>query len=235
MPIWLSVGLDTRVCLSGGPESFVHPWENAFADQPPDHPVANMTWFDAAAFCRWLGETEGRTYRLPTEAEWEYACRAGTHSQFWCGNALWMYRPMGNLSDWGLRRGDAVHMEWVSPWDDGYRQLAPVGSYPPNPFGVYDMHGNIREWVADWYQEDYYNELDDQHRQTGLVPEDPQGPAKGHQRTIRGGGYASNASYTRSARRIYRAPGSRNVRNGFRVVCEVGKEQEETSDRQVKR
>ena len=96
-------------------------------------PVVYVSWEDAKQYVAWLSQRTGRRYRLPSEAEWEYAARAGTTTHFWWGNAA--DRNRANCAGCG------------SQWDD--RQTAPVGSFPPNAFGVHDMHGNVKEWVED--------------------------------------------------------------------------------------
>src|SRR5207247_828477 len=108
---------------------------------PDNAPVDSVTWEDARALCQQLSDRPGekaanRVYRLPTEAEWEYACRAGTTGYFWYGN---QYRPMMANTHLG-----------------GLKRTATVGLYPPNPWGLFDMHGNVWEWCADWYAIDYY-------------------------------------------------------------------------------
>ncbi|QDT45671.1 Serine/threonine-protein kinase pkn1 [Gimesia alba] len=198
-------------------EDPLHPWEKVGFDQDETHPVVNVTWFDAMAFCRWLSEKENRTYRLPYEAEWEFACRAGTETVFNTGNSLWYYGPMENHSDQTVNPGLIVHMQDASPWKDGYANTSPVGTFPQNHFGLFDTHGNVREWCMDWCDEEYYSHS---------PKVDPRGPQTGSSRVLRGGCWGSNEYYCRSGRRMERAPGSRNVRNGFRILCEISPESE---------
>jgi formylglycine-generating enzyme required for sulfatase activity len=173
----------------------------------PDHPVEGVSWGDAVAFCRRLSalpaEREAkRTYRLPTEAEWEHACRAGTATPFSCGPSLSgaqanfdAGRPYGGAAPQPLRG-----------------KTTAVGSYGPNPWGLGDMHGNVWEWCADWYAERYYR----------LAPEaDPQGPPQGDRRVVRGGAWNNSGHLGRSARRNKYAPDFRTDTIGFRVVLEV--------------
>lgn len=188
------------------------PWEGVGFEQHEQHPVVNVTWFDAMAFCRWLSALEGRVYRLPSEAEWEFSCRAGTDTIFNSGNSLWFWGPIENQADQELRPGLIGHKEDATPWNDGYSFTAPVRSYRPNAFGLCDTHGNIREWCMDWYDEKYY---------TDSPVANPRGPDHGQERTLRGGSWASNEYYCRSGRRTSRVPSARNVRNGFRILCEV--------------
>src|SRR5262249_40147173 len=99
-----------------------------------DDPVVFVTWHDAVAFCRWLSKKEGKTYRLPTEAEWEYACRAGTKTLYATGDTI-------SASQANLGRSA----------DGKPQRVVKVGSYRPNAWGLYDMHGNVQEWCSDWY------------------------------------------------------------------------------------
>jgi formylglycine-generating enzyme required for sulfatase activity len=178
----------------------------------PDHPVLMVSWKDAEAFCRWLSEKEGRTYRLPTEAEWEYAARGGTTTPWWTGSDPRALAGAANTADAPLR--DRVpRASWSAEWSDGFPFLAPVGSFRPNPFGLYDVTGNVWEWCHDWYQADYY---------AGAPREDPAGPETGSFRTIRGGGWFNDARQNRSAQRIYFEPTFRYcLLSGFRVVREI--------------
>jgi formylglycine-generating enzyme required for sulfatase activity len=108
-------------------------WQNAIDKQTDDHPVVRVTWNDAQAFCAWLSKKEGEKYRLPTEAEWEYACRAGTKTRF----------HNGDDDDAGLKEVANV----------GYYTTLPVGQLKGNAFGLYDMHGNVYEWCQDLYEQ----------------------------------------------------------------------------------
>ncbi|MHC4641530.1 MAG: formylglycine-generating enzyme family protein, partial [Planctomycetota bacterium] len=133
-----------------------------------DNPVVKVSWSDAVEFCNRLSEKEGRIYRLPTEAEWEYACRAGTTTPFYTGETI-------NTSQVNFN-GDPISGYVTKGIDRG--RTTSVGSFQPNGFGLYDMHGNVWEWCIDWYAEDYYK----------VSPStDPQGPPTGMSRVIRGG------------------------------------------------
>jgi formylglycine-generating enzyme required for sulfatase activity/tRNA A-37 threonylcarbamoyl transferase component Bud32 len=163
----------------------------------PAYPVDSVTWDDAVKFCAALSaRTEekqaGRRYRLPTEAEWEFACRAGTTTWFSVGDEL--APDQGNYNASGHGRG------------------VPVGSYAANPFGLHDMHGNVREWCADWSADDYYAQS---------PKEDPPGPRSGTKRIVRGGSWASAAMFCRSLNRYRLDPAIRLPHVGFRVVCEM--------------
>ena len=169
--------------------------------QTNDHPVVNVSWNDAVAFCEWLSKKEGKTYRLPTEAEWEYACRAGTTTAFHYGASL--SSTEANFIG-SLPYGDAAKGPTVG-------NTTPVGSYRPNAFGLYDMHGNVLQWCQDWYDKDYY---------ANSPTDDPQGPVAGSSRVVRGGCWFFNALLCRSAIRGGIEPTDRYDILGFRVVCE---------------
>ena len=119
-------------------------------EQTDEHPVVNVSWNDALAFCRWLSKKEGKICRLPTEAEWEYACRAGSTTRYCFGD---------DASDLG-------EYAWYGANSD--RKTHPVGTKKPNAWGLYDMHGNAWEWCADGYDAEYYEKS---------PTDDPTGPA----------------------------------------------------------
>lgn len=129
-------------------------------EQTDDHPVVCVSWNDAQAFCKWLSNKEGRTYRLPTEAEWEYACRANTKGRYSFGDASGDLQHYGNTADRSLQKrwkltlptGDRIDAPpYAQGFDDQVAFTAAVGQYKPNPWGLYDMHGNAGEWCLDWY------------------------------------------------------------------------------------
>ena len=165
----------------------------------PNCPVEMVTWDEASAFCRKLGElpqkrTIRAAYRLPTEAEWEYACRAGTTTRFAFGD-----------------NAESLSMQaWWKRTAQGRTQ--PVGGLRPNAWGLYDMHGNVWEWCQDWHRGDYY----------GASPlEDPMGATAGSSRVIRGGDWTCHAGYCRSVARNASLPGTRVSGLGFRVASVV--------------
>jgi formylglycine-generating enzyme required for sulfatase activity/serine/threonine protein kinase len=173
----------------------------------PTHPVTNITWKDAEEFCAWLSKKEGKTYRLPTEAEWEYACRAGSAH-------LWSF---------GDDHKDATAREYA--W---YTSPSKLAMNPPTPsevqrkrangFGLFDIHGNVWEMCSDVWGPAYY----EQSVKDGLAI-DPKGPAPGTApgRVVRGGSFLDSIHLTRSAYRYFLDPSLGNVHVGFRVVCEV--------------
>ena len=186
-------------------------WKNLHFTQSDDNPVSVVTWNDALAFCAWLSKKEGKTYRLPTEAEWEYACRAGTRTRFNTGDRDDDLKAAGNIADAALK-AKWLDVFWAMSWDDGYPFTAPVGKFKANAFGLHDMHGNVWEWCSDWYGEDYY----------GKSPrQDPQGPAKGKERVTRGGAWSTQPKFCRSAFRDWHEPGYRSDCVGFRVSTAI--------------
>ncbi|HNK54231.1 MAG TPA: formylglycine-generating enzyme family protein [Ottowia sp.] len=188
-------------------------WQNPGFAQTDAHPVVNVTWNDAVAMARWLSEREGVTYRLPTEAEWEYAARAGSRTRY----------PAGDDPQVLLRTANTFDRETALRWprwraqagagSDGHVFTAPVGSHAPNAFGLYDMIGNVWEWCADWYGENYY---------ARSPTDDPAGPASGKVRVRRGGSWHTWPLYARVAFRNWNTPETRYVLLGFRLLREQG-------------
>jgi formylglycine-generating enzyme required for sulfatase activity len=187
-------------------------WRNPGFPQADDHPVVNITWNDAVEFCRWLSKKEGKTYRLPTEAEWEYACRAGTTTRYNCGDDPESLTKSANTFDADSRPLYEAWSRFALKSSDGFKYTAPVGSFRPNAFGLYDMHGNVWEWCSDFYGDDYYR------NKSPL--DDPKGPPSGRRHSRRGGCWHSFALYVRSNYRNYNTPQSRYANLGLRVVLE---------------
>jgi formylglycine-generating enzyme len=172
-------------------------WNN---DRPPaghgNHPVVLVRYDDAAAYCHWSSDVMARSVRLPTEAEWEKAARAGTEG---------LRYPWGNDID--ASRGNYL----VDPLTRPQRGTRPTGTYPPNAYGLYDVCGNVWEWVADWYSADYYG-LGDMR--------DPRGPQSGNLRVVRGGSWLTDdVAMLRSAYRHQVPPDTYSYSLGFRIVC----------------
>jgi len=158
-------------------------------------PVDNVNWTDAVTFCRRLSELPkekalDHVYRLPTEAEWAYACRAGTSTIFSFGDSE---SQVGEYAWFKKNSGQTTH---------------PVGQKKPNPWGLYDMHGNVWEWCQDWYGGQYSSDS----------VTDPKGPRSGKRRVLRGGAYARRLSFIRSASRYSEVPAVRSGYNGFRIA-----------------
>lgn len=164
-------------------------------------------------FCRWLSAKERIIYRLPTEAEWEYACRAGSETSYLFGDDPEGLARVANVADATAAR--LSNWDWTIEADDAYLFTAPVGSLLPNSFGLHDMHGNVWEWCQDWFAWDYY-------LSSPLI--DPQGPATQTYRAYRGGGWYLAAEDCRSATRFGNKATFRNLLLGFRVVREIGHE-----------
>lgn len=171
------------------------PWKGRdHVKEAADHAATYISWSNAVEFCRRLSKKEGKVYRLPTEAEWEYACRAGTSTRYGFGNDeskladyAWFYKNAADIDEFFAHQ---------------------VGRKRPNAWGLYDMHGNVGEWCGDWFGADYYD------KSPGA---DPKGPATGSERIYRGGTWISNARRCRAANRGWHAPyGHYSI--GFRVV-----------------
>jgi formylglycine-generating enzyme len=183
-------------------------WRNAGFPQTDEHPVVNVSWNDADAFCRWLSKKEGQTYRLPTEAEWEYACRAGTQTRYCNGDDPEGLAEAGNVAD-AAAKSKFSDWTWAISANDGYVFTAPVGQFQPNAWGMYDMHGNACEWCADWYDGKYYG---------NSRTDDPAGPSSGTSRVLRGGSWGNRPFNCRSAYRDWDSPDFRRFTTGFRVA-----------------
>lgn len=159
-------------------------------------PARDISWDDAQQYVGWLSKTTGKTYRLPTEAEWEYAARGGTSTAFWWGDRM--------------SKGNANCKDCGDPWSDA--APANVGSFAANPFGLHDMNGSVWEWVADCWHSSYKNAPTD-----GRAWEEPACTA----RVIRGGSWREGASYMVSSTRFKYSTSVRQSQNGFRVVREA--------------
>ncbi len=159
-------------------------------------PVESVSWNDCQEFIRKLQEMDMKPYRLPTEAEWEYACRAGTTTPFHFGETI--------STDQANYDGDFVYGDGKK--GPRRQRTTPVGAFPANAFGLHDMHGNVYQWCQDWYGD--YPPRD---------VTDPKGPEKGLARVLRGGSWKSNPLSCRSAERLRYEPGARFHLYGFRV------------------
>jgi N-acyl amino acid synthase of PEP-CTERM/exosortase system len=192
--------------------------------KPPDdrswgrdsRPVINVNWEDALSYCKWLSQQTGEHYRLATEAEWEYACRAGSTTRYCYGD------DEAHLGDYA----------WYS--NNANSKTHPVGDKKPNAWQLYDMHGNVLEWCADWWSSDYYQQFmskpqhpasDNEQSASGSssvreqsASENPIGPASGSIRVVRGGSWLTVAGYCRSAFCSGKVPSSRNNYLGFRLA-----------------
>nr|WP_246860788.1 formylglycine-generating enzyme family protein [Noviherbaspirillum sp. UKPF54] len=187
-------------------------WRNPGFPQDDKHPVVNVTWNDAVALAEWLSKREGVRYRLPTEAEWEYAARAGTRTRYDSGDDPQSLPTVANTFDADTQKNWPQWKQYALAGHDGFAFTAPVGSFAPNAFGLYDMHGNAWEWVADWYDENYY---------ARSPTDDPQGPADGSVRVRRGGSWHTWALYARSSYRNWNNPDTRYTLVGIRLLREA--------------
>lgn len=179
-------------------------WRKVMGSNPShrkgnNRPVENVSWNECQEFCRKLSAKEGYTYRLPTEAEWEYACRGGTTTPFAYGRSI---------------NSRQTNFDGSEPYNDSAKsdfqgKTLEVGSFSANTFGLYDMHGNVREWCQDWYSSSYYRDS---------PARDPQGPKSGKNKVRRGGSYGSKGKWCRAAYRGAKEPDDRNKFTGFRVV-----------------
>jgi formylglycine-generating enzyme required for sulfatase activity len=169
-------------------------WRNPGFAQADDHPVVCVSWDDALEFCNWLSKHEGKTYRLPTEAEWEYGCRAGSKGRWSFGD------DESELLDHARILGNSQRHTWS------------VAGLKANAWGLDDMHGNAWEWCQDWYEMTYYKTS---------PSKDPLGPGTGRQRVVRGGGWEALPVLCRSAFRDHEDPGYGYYVIGFRVMLVV--------------
>jgi sulfatase modifying factor 1 len=173
-----------------------HPAPPLFTDpnfNDPEQPVVGVSWFDAVAYCEWLTQTTGKSFRLPTEAEWEYAARGGLESAlFPWGDDLPQSRP-----------------RYAERWQNGPER---VRQSPPNAFGLFEMCENVHEWCSDWFQPDYYS----------ISPDDnPRGPESGERRSSRGGSWRHHIKISRCSARSSIPPEFKYADYGFRLACEL--------------
>jgi formylglycine-generating enzyme required for sulfatase activity len=164
-------------------------------------PVDSVSWENAKKFCEALSKRFKKKFDLPTEAEWEYACRAGTTTTFCYGDGLSSKQANVN-GEFPFRAEKGPNLG----------RTTGVGQYQPNAFGLYDMHGNVEEWCKDWIDRDYYKKS---------PPRDPQGPKEGDMRVLRGSSWESGAVHTRSAARRWDYPDRVSAHRGFRVVVRM--------------
>jgi formylglycine-generating enzyme required for sulfatase activity len=169
-------------------------WLNPTYAQTDDHPVVCVSWNDAVEFCSWLSKQEGKTYRLPTEAEWEYSCRAGSKGR-------WSF---------GDNEGELVN--YARMVDNSQRHAWPVAGLKENAWGLHDMHGNVWEWCQDVYDAHYYETS---------PTKDPPGPGAGGEHVCRSGSYLDGYVAPRSAFRQHFDPRRPHETIGFRVVLVV--------------
>jgi formylglycine-generating enzyme required for sulfatase activity len=180
-------------------------WRNTGYPQTERDPVVCITWNDTYEYVKWLNEKVGGNYRLPTEAEWEYAARSGgqEHQYSW-GDG----EPSGNIADESAKK-ELTGLKIWEGYSDGYSYTAPAGSFGPNDLGIYDMSGNVYEWVSDWQGDDYYRRS---------PKHNPRGPDKGKYKLMRGGAWDLEPETARTTSRYWNVPGARAVCMGFRLA-----------------
>ena len=193
--------------------------ERGYPLNGPKQPVVRLSWHDAIRFCEWMSERAGETVTLPSETEWEYACRAGTTTPLWYGETGADFAPCANLADTNLSNIDTF-----APWslpsgalypyrpamngiDDGFRVSAPVGAFKPNPWGLFDMHGNAAEWTRSTWRPYPYDAADG--RETTDSTE---------KRVIRGGSWYDRPAEATSACRYAYPPWQKVYNVGFRII-----------------
>jgi sulfatase modifying factor 1 len=186
-----------------------HPiWPADGIKKKMNHPVVQVSWYDAVQFAKWLTAANGRTFRLPYEAEWEYAARSGgkMYRYSW-GNIS----PAGNVADLSLKK-IFRNLSIFDGYNDTYPYTAPVGSFPSNELGIYDMTGNAWEWCEDWFDSQYYEESPKRN---------PRGPASGKTKVDRGGSWNNMPRIARISNRDDADPTYRFFNVGFRLVLPV--------------
>lgn len=175
--------------LAGAKRPAPQPWNDAGFNHPRQ-PVVAVSWYDANTYCAWLSLITGHHYRLPTEAEWEFAACGGIE---------------GALYPWGNAPPEEIP-NYASRWKSAPEE---VGLYAPNPFGIYNLGDNVHEWCADWYDADYYARSPERN---------PRGPEKGVRKASRGGSWRHHIKVTRTAARSSIPPEFKYADYGFRVA-----------------
>jgi len=197
-------------------------YERVMGDNPSNfkglnHPVEQVSWDEAVSFCEKLSRMDGETYRLPSEAEWEYAARGGVDGKkyVWGDQSMPIVNGLkqANVADVSAKRKYS-DLTIFAGYDDGFTETSPVGSFAPNGYGLYDMAGNVWEWCSDWYNIGYYG--------TRASLRDPKGPEQGEVRVLRGGSWfpvpgGLRSSYRSSLTPDYRSPDI----CGFRILRDV--------------
>jgi sulfatase modifying factor 1 len=189
----VTVGQFRKFVQATGYAACGNEWQNPGFAQSDNHPVVNVSYEDAVAMAEWLTKIEKETYSLPTEAEWEYACRAGTTTLHYGGDDLAWLRTNANVAK--MHKG-----------------TTPVGQFAANPWGLHDMLGNCWQWVADWYDDAYY-------RNSSAA--DPTGPTRGDCRVLRGGSWYDSVGYCRSGCRFKFVPSFRYYYASLRLCIRV--------------
>jgi len=189
-------------------------WRNPGYDQTGSHPVACVNWNDAEAYAKWLSKKTGKAYRLLSESEWEYAARGqsspGSYPRYFFGDDEKDMCRYGNVADQTAKQKISGSKDWtVFSCSDGYAYTSPVGSFRPNAFGLYDMHGNLWQWVEDCYSDSY-----------SAAPNDEAAKTTGdcNLRVLRGGSWVDSPRGLRAAYRSRDNPVNRSYFSGFRLA-----------------
>ena len=195
----------------------------------PEQPVVGVSWYDSKAFCLWLSNKTGRKFRLPTEAEWEFAARGGLNSRKYSwGHEIPPRELVGNFPDEAAMRGynkknpkakgglDINRWTILHGYDDGYVYTAPVGQFAPNGFGLHDMAGNVFEWCEDWYSPKYYKQTDGASNPINTV-------SSSGERVIRGGCWYFSWKFLSLSTRQHYPPWKKYGIIGFRIVEETSR------------
>ncbi len=177
-----------------------------------NRPVERVSWDEAVEFCRRLSRRSGKDYRLPSEAQWEYACRAGTTTPFYFGETIDSSLANYRAQDWEFEGQIYPGVYGRGSYGEFREETTDVGSFPPNRFGLYDTHGSVVEWCEDDYHDSYEGAPDDG---SAWVEED----RSGTRRSLRGGSWNFPPRFCRSAVRSDRHHARRNAKVGFRVCC----------------
>jgi len=183
-------------------------WKNPGFPQTDRHPVVCVSWNDAKKFLDWLQTEYGVAATFPTEAQFEYANRAGTRTRYFTGDDVESLEGYANIGDASLKRKNPKWKSLTAQFDDGCAFTSPVASYKPNPFGLYDMTGNAWNWCRDWYDAKFY---------LNSRENDPEQDSEQKYRILRGGSWRNDPRYCRAADRGWTGPGIRNGGSGFRV------------------
>ena len=183
-------------------------WKNPGYAQGDDHPAVCINWNDAKAYAEWMSRKTGKSYRLPTEAEWEYAARAGSASSRYWGEDADQACGYANVGDQTLKNQVSGWQYPTHNCTDGYAYTAPVGHYKPNAFGLYDMIGNVWEWVQDSYHENY----------NGAPTDGTEWAGDGAGRVLRGGSWNVEPQYARASVRSGDGPAGRGDGSGLRLA-----------------
>lgn len=181
---------------------------NKYQGNEDNHPVTCVSWNDAQEYIKWKGRKDGQAYRLPTEAEWEYAARGRTQTRNYWGNDKDDACRYANVAD-STPLPNEYNLSSKHECSDGYASVSPVGKFQPNAYGLYDIMGNAWEWVGDWYDADYYK---------NSPKNNPSGPLDGQYKVARGGSWFNLPKYVRASYRIRFVPALRINFIGFRLA-----------------